>query len=754
VSGIVARNYGSAGLSITATGDVTGQSANGIDAYNITASMIIDQSEGTTITGAIDGIYADNNGGSLTINALGTTIGTGDDGIDVRNGVAATDLTITSNVAEGLDNGIFAVNDGSGALSVTSTGTATGTNNNGILALNSANGTDLTINAADSNGDNNGISTINGGTGALSVTSTGAATGTSNSGIRAQNSATGTTLTINAADSNGGVDGIFANNEGTGPTAIATSGTIAGGTGNAITAITTGSAIAVNNSGTLESGAGFALMASGGATSLTNGGTVNGGVQLSVLNDVVVNNGLFNATIDSDLGAGEDLFTNNGTLFANGSVALTGLEQFVNNDLVTMVNGAVGDRLTLPGTYAGNGTLAIDVSFDAAGSADNLIVAGAATGNTSLSINDISASPNFGNTILVVDAEAGTAEDAFLIGEEAATIGFLTYSLSFDAADNDFFLTNAIGAPVFQTLKFVEGAQSLWYRSADAWAAHMASRRNAPGSPLWMQVYGSLTKQDDSFNFTSADFTQAISVDYDQDYFGFQTGYDFGPGVEGEGVVLGLTGGYLSSDLGFEGTADNVRYDAFNIGAYAGINTGRFFANALIKYDFIEADVTARTAGYTADLGGEAYGARLEAGYRWGDDGFFVQPLASVEYQQASLDDFSALGADIDFDNFDGLRGMAGVRLGGESKIHGGNSLTYYVGGQAAHQSQTGDGLRFTSGNSSIAAENRLSNTFGRFELGLNIATQGGVSGFIETGADISNDYTGYGGRAGLKIEF
>jgi outer membrane autotransporter protein len=269
-----------------------------------------------------------------------------------------------------------------------------------------------------------------------------------------------------------------------------------------------------------------------------------------------------------------------------------------------------------------------------------------------------------------------------------------------------------------------------------------------------MQVYGSLSQQDDSFEFTSAGFTQLISLNYDQDYFGFQTGYDFVPAFGEEDIVLGLTGGYLSSNLGFDGTADNVRYDAFNIGAYAGINSGRFFANALVKYDFITADVRARTAGYSVDLDGAAYGVRLEAGYRWGEDDFFVQPLASFEYQQASLDDFSALGADIDFDRFDGLRGMIGARLGGETKVNGSNTLTYYLGGQLAHQSQTGDGLTFSTGAASVEIANRLSNTFGRFDLGLNIASQNGVSGFIEANADISGGYTSYGGRTGLKIEF
>ncbi|WP_109354082.1 hypothetical protein [Sphingorhabdus sp. EL138] len=760
INGIRALNFGTAGLTISTAGDVTGQSAAGVFAYNsandISASMVINQEEGGIITGATDGMYADNNGGSLTINALGTVIGETDNGIEARNRAGTTDLTITSNVATGDSSGVFAINQGTGALNVTSTGTATGDTLAGVFAYNSVTGTDLAVNAVDTNSSIQGINARNLGSGALTITSTGTATGTDFDGISAYNSATGASLSVTAADATGGINGIDVLQEGIGVASVTTTGTVAGGTGNAITAETTGSAIIVNNSGTLESGAGFALEAIGGVTQLTNSGTINGRVLLSAFDDVTVNNGLFNATLNSDFGAGNDLFTNEGTVLVGGNIAFNNLEQFVNDGLIEMRNGVIGNSLTLPGDYvgSGDGSFAFDVTFDGAGSADTLVIAGAATGNTALIIDDISISPNFGNMVLVVDADAGTNEDAFVIADESATIGFFSYSLSFDNADNDFFLTNTIGAPVFQTLKFVEGAQSLWYRSADAWAAHMASRHTAPQSPLWMQVYGSLSQQDDSFEFTSAGFTQLISLNYDQDYFGFQTGYDFVPAFGEEDIVLGLTGGYLNSNLGFDGTADNVRYDAFNIGAYAGINSGRFFANALVKYDFITADVRARTAGYSVDLDGAAYGVRLEAGYRWGEDDFFVQPLASFEYQRASLDDFSALGADIDFDRFDGLRGMIGARLGGETKVNGSNTLTYYLGGQLAHQSQTGDGLTFSTGASSIEIENRLSNTFGRFDLGLNIASRDGVTGFIEANADISGGYTSYGGRTGLKIEF
>ncbi|MEM8695951.1 MAG: autotransporter domain-containing protein [Pseudomonadota bacterium] len=165
--------------------------------------------------------------------------------------------------------------------------------------------------------------------------------------------------------------------------------------------------------------------------------------------------------------------------------------------------------------------------------------------------------------------------------------------------------------------------------------------------------------------------------------------------------------------------------------------------------------IQATTAGYGVDIDGDAYGVRLEAGYRWGSaSGFFAEPMVSIEYQSTSLDDYSALGATVDFDSFDGLRGQAGLRLGGRSTIGGGSTLTYYGGGHVVHEFEGDGSITFASGTSSIGLVNDPRETFGRFELGVNIATVGGVSGFVEGNADIGDDYQGYGGRAGIRIAF
>ena len=761
-NGITARNFGTEGLSISVSGDVTGEMQNGITAFNsandVTASMVINQAEGTTTTGLVNGIDAQNAGGSLTINALGTSRGLVGNGIRAINEATATDLTIVSNIAQGDTTGIFAENLGTGALSITSLGNSTGNQFSGILASNSLNGTDLTIMAADTSGFLFGIDAANYGSGDLSITTTGASSADVFAGIIAVNSIAGGDLTIEAGgDVTGAETGILANNLSAGTVAIDTAGTVDGGI-DGINVQSAGGSIDIANSGILNTGTGFAIMSSGGVTSVENSGIINGRIQLSAFDDSVTNSGLFSADSDSDFGAGADTFVNSGTVNADGVIAFLGLESFTNIGSVSLVDGVVGDSLSLAGDYVGEGgTLALDVDFAGAGSADTLVIAGAATGTTIVDVNDVSGGLGLlGNTILIVDADAGSDENAFVTASPIIASGFLAYDVIFEAPTNDYFLTNAISTPVFQALKFAEGAQSLWYRSADAWSGHMSSLRDAPtDSKLWFQMYGSTSERDQSLEYTSGGFTQDITLDYDQDYFGGQFGVDFGTELTGDNsVVFGLTGGYLNSTLGFDGYADRVEYDAFNIGAYAQIRSGGLFANLLAKYDFISGDVIAPGAGYNADIDGSAYGVRAEAGYRFGDDGFFAEPVARLEYQRSELDSFSALGAEFDFDNWDGLRGMAGIRLGGKSEISRGSKLTYYAAGHAVREFAGDDGLVFSMGASSEAIVNHPVGTFGRAELGINVETVAGVTGFIEANADYSADYESYGARAGLRIRF
>lgn len=754
------ENAGTASLIDTSAGDVTG-ATNGIvaahggsEGVSVTTGHVTAQSGfGVTVGGGANGsgVMIDTSAGSVTATSLGiaaVNFGTGD--LDVTTG----DVTSSEDTAIQLTG----LASGNQLLLDTTAGTVTGTVNGIFVEHQGSLG--AVINTGDVTGSEGAVLVSNQSADDLSIT-TGNLTSANGTGLVAANSNLSQDMMI---DTSGGA----INAGGTGITAISlSSGSIEITSGDITAQLdgilfqTSGGDAFITNAGAIEAG-GFEIAAadaSVGAITIVNNGRIVGNIALGSDIDSVTNNGTFVATADSAFGAGEDIFSNAGTLAAQGTVAFTDLEQLTNGGEITLVNGDASDALSLSGDYAGaGGQFSLDVALGAASESDTLIVGGAATGTTTLNIALIDQPLSFGTTTVLVDAGEGTQGDAFaLAGGDLVTQGLLSFALTFDADENDFLLGSAIGPSVFRPLKIAEGAQALWHRSADAWAEHIDSSRHADHGerkPVWGQIYGATSERDEQFSFVSGGFSQDIVLDYSHDFFGLQLGVEFGPGSVSEGAFFGATAGYLSSQVGFESQADRIEYDVFNLGLYAGYRKDSFFAHGLAKYDFVNADVIDQTAGYTAEVDGGSIGARFAAGYRLDAGTFFVEPSVSLEYQSTDLDDFNALGADFDLANNDSLRGIAGVRLGGVSETKTGALLTYYGSANAVHEFAGEGDVIVSSPASSITLTNDPIGTYARFDLGLNIATKSSVTGFIEGNADIGSDYSSFGGRAGLRINF
>jgi hypothetical protein len=277
-SGIGAGNNGSGVLSIIATGTVRGTSSFGIYANNYGTDLTI---EAVDVGGGDSGIAARNYGtGVLSITATGAVTGAANLGIYGRN-VNGTDLTIDAVDATGVVDAITARNYGSGALSITATGTMTGTVGIGVYARNNEGATELSITAARASGGQLGILGRNYGTGALAITATDTVTGTGLDGIYARN--TGTDLTVSAVDVSGGARGIYARNLGTGGLTVTASGTVTGTSGGGIFAQTYGNGLAIQAA---DVSGGFGIEAyhvGAGALSITASGTVTGTSNAGIL---------------------------------------------------------------------------------------------------------------------------------------------------------------------------------------------------------------------------------------------------------------------------------------------------------------------------------------------------------------------------------------------------------------------------------------------------------------------------------------
>lgn len=772
------------GVSVAGVGDVIVTTADvmtkGFDGDAILASS----STGTVVvtTGVIKtegesawGVTANSAGSASVTTGDVTTTGKTARGIAVVSANGSASVIATNVTTTGADSAAI-VARGVSAI-VTSTGTVSAS---GTPAITSGNAITVTGTAGNATANVNNVSAT-GGTAtqrALVVTATGIATATISgaattaAGDRVVQLTGATTVaTVTASGSIiGSVNALFLG--GTAGSSLTNAGSIvAGATGAAVTS--TGGPLTLTNSGTIGSGANLAILAIGGPATVSNSGTINGYITLTAGNDTVTNTGFFNAPVNSDFGGGTDTFNNSasGTLnIARGTVVPTavtfaGLEAFNNSGTINLVNGHVGDTLTLPGTYVGlaGSVLAVDINA-ATATGDRLIVGGAATGTTNVVLNNISSTNAVATngTILVATAGAGSSAAAFRLASQSQNVGFINYQViasTVVGGGSNFALVGTPGDSVLHFLKINEAAQSLWYKSADVVSTHLSEVRDAKwsadavaGGRVWGVMYGGVQTRDSSDTGSAFGLSRTVDTSYKQDDFGGQIGVDLG-GTSGESsFVFGLTGGYLNSKLTFQNAADRTSFDVVNGGVYASFTSGALFANALAKYDHYWIKSRSPAANFSDSYQGKSYGAQGEVGMRFGSDTFYAEPIISGAYVQTDLNSPVLTNAALDFDKLNGLRGKAGLRIGSAFNL-GANRAVIYASGNAVHEFRGREGVNFTSGGTTFGYRNNRIGTYGEGKIGLSIVSQGGVTGFIEGFGNYSNDYTGGGARAGLRIK-
>lgn len=801
--GIVAENT-SGKITILAKGAVTtsGENADGIDASG-GSDISVTTATVTTSGYSSDAINVNGDGDLVTIIAQGLISTSGDysEGVDARNDTGDLNVTVGSVTTTGADSsGLDLYADGVARVVSTGAITTEGSEAHGV-DVNGGGGIFIDVNLVSTLGqDSDGVlASSNSNTATIKVNSV-SATGYGSRGVNVSSEVGDMFVTAGAVSAH---DQAIRASSGEGDIIVSTTGRITSTNAEAILATSQdgdvvlnigaasvltsgvrsinpasvtpksmrdvstiyaeGETVLINNAGTINRGEQSTIFAQGEVT-LNNSGLITGNVEFGAGDDVVNNTGRFVLSGFSDFGGGNDRFVNTGLVTMQGHATLARLERFVNAGTINLADGRVGDVLTISGDYVGmDGRLVLDMDAGAIGGPayDQLVVGGSATGTTTITLNyKTAAQLKPGAVLKLVDAAGGSPAGAFIMADETTNIGFARYGVRHDVAADDFFIAVTEGDAVFRTLKLNEGAQTLWRQSADAWSAHTAALRDpsraASDRRVWGQIYGAADKRDETLIRAGNGVDQTVDLSYTQDHVGGQMGVDLGV-IGATGVTYGLTGGYVDSTLEFKDKADSADYKGLNLGAYAGVQRGRYFVNALAKYDLIDIQARSTTAGYDEDLDGRGYGLQVETGARFNGkietQAFFFEPVVSLAYSRTDLDALASQGAVIDFEALDGLRAKAGARLGGAGSIAQGQ-ISYYLGAHLVQELAGEDGVRFTSGAADSTFANTAVDAYGQYQLGVTFTSKTGLTGFIEAKADAGEDYRNYTGRIGVRVSF
>ncbi|HYC95243.1 MAG TPA: FG-GAP-like repeat-containing protein, partial [Sphingomicrobium sp.] len=323
---VTSSSAGAGGIGVTtAAGEVLSATGEGIDINqtgngNIGVTNAAAINSGATANALDDGIDIHSTGsGHIAVNNSGA-IGTSGDRAQLT-GINATIVNAASGgaVSIGGSGDIFSVGnaidvftDGTGDASVIYGGNINTSAGTGIQVHTTSGPISLTNNGTITAPGGNGIETGTT-TGNQTITVNGAINGGSLDGVHAASTSGLITVNVNGANVTGGDDAIDVFSSGAKSVTVAAGRTVSGGD-LGIASTGTG-ATTINNNGTIT-GSGVAISSETSATTVNNlaGGTINGTIALSGLNDIVTNAGTIAGPLT--LGSGDDLYDGR-----NGSIS-------------------------------------------------------------------------------------------------------------------------------------------------------------------------------------------------------------------------------------------------------------------------------------------------------------------------------------------------------------------------------------------------------------------------------------------------
>ncbi|NOZ32744.1 MAG: autotransporter outer membrane beta-barrel domain-containing protein [Alphaproteobacteria bacterium] len=724
--GINADSYGVGDLSVTVFGSVTGGGADGIDITKYdsgTGNIIVLTGMGSSVSGTSEGIETDNEaaGGTTLITVNGTVIG-GQEGIEADNDPGSGAITIItgagSSVTGGFD-GIDADNDGDGALTITVNGSVTG-------------GTGIGINAR---GD--------GALGATTITLNAGATVSATSGQAIFNDAGDSTTTVNGGAS--------------------VAGTIVLGDGSDSLAFNGGDFSGV----TLFDGGDDIDVADTFIDTLTFAGSNGALIGANVINweNVVIDTGSTISFADNALTAGLLTTTGGGILDAGGG-GLVLNANVLNNGTITMINGAVGDTITVNGDFSGLGSFLIDVDL-ASDMADTLVINGDITGgSTAVSVSDIAVGPATGNDVQIVNVTGTTIAGDFTLATPG--IGAFLYDLAL-IGGNDWVLQQQAGfnpaTAVYeaypQILLGLNSLPTLRQRTGDQYAAYSGKGVVETGgqpTPIWTRIEGDRS--------VVAPATSTTALNYALRQYRIQAGLD-SQVMAGAGGTL-MAGVNASYGMGaadvFSATGDgSIATDLASLGATATwFGNEGFYLDGQAQMSWYTSDLSDVTSGLLAGGNqGVGYAISLEAGQSVDlGGGTSITPQAQLVYSSVGFDDFVGPGgAAVSLDAADSVLARLGLSIDksqswtasdgmtSSSQIYGLANLYYELAGPSQVDVS---GTEFVNQPEQASAEIGLGGSFSWDDERITLFGEITAATSLENAGDSYR----YKGTAGARINF
>jgi len=359
--------------------------------------------------------------------------------------------------------------------------------------------------------------------------------------------------------------------------------------------------------------------------------------------------------------------------------------------------------------------------------------------------------------------------------QDGAFAWYLTEQAKVAPPDPDFVMKSTI-APWTggDEAGLVTGAQNIWFDTSGVVEDHIygnhfpaigsggggadlaADEPTPPGEAsgdrhgIWARIAGNWTNRDAS---VADSVFGTVDTSADQSTYSVLGGADFSPNGLEDGFRFGILGGYVTSNIDYAVATESADYKGGLLGGYIAYTKGGFYADTQVNWTPL--DVTYHTAFGDVDTNASSVGFLANTGYRMDRGHFFVEPIASLTYVDATVDDVAAGGAAVDFSNGQSLQGGVGGRVGTNFATSSGTTTEISLLGKLWNEFEDANQVTVTQGPNATTFSDNIGGLFGEVSASATIfSSDRSVSGFVSGGAKFSSDFTSWSAKAGVRRTF
>ncbi|GLI91181.1 hypothetical protein [Methylocystis echinoides] len=448
----------------------------------------------------------------------------------------------------------------------------------------------------------------------------------------------------------------------------------------------------------------------------------------------------------------------------NGEIA----GNFANAGVIDLTGGPnpAQNTLSVTGDYAGGGALRIaaDLSSTATAHSGALLLGGAGSGNTAVSVSHGPVGYFAAPVQVVRDGGGSTYTLATGLGG-----GLLSVSLR-QLSPGQWYLTSNLDTRPLSAVAGAVGsaiasaATGFFQNPASLVGAAPDARPNQFSLSLWTQAAAG--RNDIA---SGAATTTGGGVAYQTQktralYEGYQVGSDLAlSNIENTHVDahLGVTAGqYFSHAYELLGSATTSAFNMPFVGVY-GVLAGRgFYVDAMARHDFWNVNLTNAAARLdNTRVGGDGWGGSVSAGYRHElGAGWYLEPSAAMHVASASFGDVPVAAGDVPaalrLGDIRSVLGRAGLRMGA-SCVAGALALRPFATADVWREFEGDMQESFRQSDSRVPISVSRIGTFAQLGLGVSARlVDTGWGGFLSGDYRTGERLTGGAVKGGLRYIF